>query len=222
MPHINPTPETRVQPRWCLPVAALLLALAAHGPALAERADRNQPMNIEADALVYEEQQQRSTFTGNVIVSKGSIRMRGSKLVVHENAQGQQFATLTGSAGARAFVRQKREGLNEFIEGEAETIEYNGQTHVVRLLRRAEMRRLDGNRQVLDRVQGSVITYNDVTEAYSVDGAGAAGAPSAAPSGRVRAILGPRRSSADSNPAPADNAAPLRPADSLGQPGGQP
>lgn len=201
--------------------APLALALAlAHAPAQAERADRDKPMNIEADALVYEEQQQQSTFTGNVLVTKGSITMRGAKLVVRQNAQGQQFATLSAAPGARAFVRQKREGLNEFVEGEAETIEYNSQTHLVRLLRRAEMRRVGPDKQVLDQVLGSVITYNDVSEAYTVDGASAsAGAPSAAPSGRVRAILSPRGGSGN---APAPAPAPLRPASSLQGAGGQP
>jgi lipopolysaccharide transport protein LptA len=33
-------------------------------------------MNIEADALRYEDKQQLSTFTGNVVVTKGTIVMR--------------------------------------------------------------------------------------------------------------------------------------------------
>jgi hypothetical protein len=40
-------------------------------------ADRDQPMNIEADALRHDDQQQ-PVFTGNVVVTKGTIVMRGA------------------------------------------------------------------------------------------------------------------------------------------------
>ncbi|MDO5289033.1 MAG: lipopolysaccharide transport periplasmic protein LptA [Pseudomonadota bacterium] len=199
-----------------LPVA--LAALAAT-PVWAERADRNQPMRIEADALRYEDQKQHSTFTGNVVVTKGSIVMRGARLDVWQDASGNQFGTMTGASGQRAFFRQKREGLNEFIEGEGDTIEYDGKADTVRFVRRAEMRRLEGAR-LMDEVKGSVIVYNNTTEVYTVDGsAKAPGTPSASSSGRVSAILAPRGSrNAQAPAAPASAASvPLRPATTLPQ-----
>ncbi|MDO5625394.1 MAG: lipopolysaccharide transport periplasmic protein LptA [Pseudomonadota bacterium] len=198
-------------------LAAVLAALLA-APALAERADRNQPMHIEADALRYEDQKQLSTFTGNVVVTKGSIVMRGTRLDVHQDAAGNQFGTMVGATGQRAFFRQKREGLNEFIEGEGETIEYDGKADTVRLVRRAEMRRLAGT-ALMDEIKGSVIVYNNTTEVYTVDGTPrAGGAPSAAPGGRVSAVLAPRGAQppADAASAPA---LPLRPSTTL-PPGG--
>ena len=59
-------------------LAALCVLLTV--PAWAERADRDKPMNIEADALRYEDQKQLSTFTGKVVVTKGTIVMRGARL----------------------------------------------------------------------------------------------------------------------------------------------
>ena len=46
---------------------------AAAGLARAEKADRNKPMNVEADALRYDDLKQISVFTGHVVVTKGTI-----------------------------------------------------------------------------------------------------------------------------------------------------
>ena len=203
-----------------LPAARRLLLglplLAATGLAWAEQADRDKPMNIEADALVYEDQKQLATFTGRVVVTKGTIVMRGARLVVHQDANGNQDGVMTAEPGKRAFFRQKREGVDEYIEGEGETIDYDGKTDVVRFIRRAEMRRLAGA-TLMDEVLGSIIVYNNVTEVYTVDGTPrAAGAPSAAPGGRVRAILAPRNaaSGAPAATAPAPGVT-LRPSTAL-------
>ena len=87
------------------PISCLLLtALALTGAAAhAERADGDKPMNIESDAMRYEDRQQRSIFTGQVVVTKGSILMRGARLEVTQNAQGQQTGVLTPAPGQRVF-----------------------------------------------------------------------------------------------------------------------
>ena len=53
-----------------------LAALMAAPCVLAEKADRNKPMNIEADALRHDDPQKLTTFTGNVMMSKGSTPRR--------------------------------------------------------------------------------------------------------------------------------------------------
>lgn len=197
-----------------------LLALTAAAPALAERADSDKPMNIEADALRYDDKQQLSTFTGRVVVTKGTIVMRGGRLEVRQDAAGNQSGTMFAEPGKRAFFRQKREGVDEYIEGEGETIEYNGKADTVRFVGRAEMRRLVGA-TAQDEVMGGVIVYNNVTEVYTVDGGARAGggAASASPGGRVRAILTPRNQgaapAASAPAAGASAAAPLRPSMTL-------
>ena len=171
-------PHTQTLWRLLGGAAAGLLALALVTPAFAERADRDKPMNIEADAGRYEDQKQVTTFTGNVVATKGTIVMRGARLEVRQDASGNQSGTMYADPGKRAFFRQKREGVDEYIEGEAETIEYDGKSDIVRFIRRAEMRRLAGA-TVQDEVLGSLIVYNNVTEVYTVDGgARASGAPS--------------------------------------------
>jgi lipopolysaccharide export system protein LptA len=179
--------------------------------ALAERADRSKPMNVEADALRYDDLKQTSVFTGKVVLTKGTIVIRGARVDVRQDAEGYQFGTVTAEPGKLAFFRQKREGLDEFIEGEAESIEYDGKADRIRFIRRAEMRRLRGS-TVSDELSGNLITYDNLTDVFTVDG-GPSGTTPGAPGGRVRAVLAPRGSAA--TPAPAAPA-PLRPSSSLG------
>ena len=172
-----------------LPLLALALALAA-APAGAEKADRNKPMNIEADTLRYDDLNQTSVFTGKVLVTKGTIVIRGAKVTVKQDPEGYQFGVVTAEPGKQAFYRQKRDGVDEWIEGEAQTIEYDGKADRVKFIGRAEMRRLRGT-ILNDETSGAVITYDNTTDQFAVDG-NPGGATPANPGGRVRATLAPR------------------------------
>jgi lipopolysaccharide transport protein LptA len=92
--------------------------------AAAEKADRDKPMNIEADALRYDDAKKISVFTGRVVLNKGSIQIRGERVEVRQDAQGFQYGVVTAEPGKRAFFRQKREGLDQYIEGEGSSIDY--------------------------------------------------------------------------------------------------
>ena len=88
-------------------LASALIALG--GGAHAERADRSKPMNIEADALHHDELRQTSVFTGRVVMTKGSIVLRGERLEVRQDPQGYQSGTVAAAPGQRAFFRQRRD-----------------------------------------------------------------------------------------------------------------
>ena len=199
------------------PVFLLLCAagLLCTGPVQAEKADRDKPMFIESDNLRADDLKQITVATGKVVVNKGTIVIRGARVEVRQDAEGYQYGTVTAEPGARAFYRQKREGLDEFIEGEGETIYYDGKADTVRFVRRAEMRRFKGA-QLFDETAGSVIVYDNSSDVFTVDGGSAPGA-STSGNGRVRTMLTP-----SPNPAAAaaraagGGAAPLRPSPVLG------
>lgn len=181
--------------------------------AWAESADRNQPINVEADSLRYDELKQTSVFSGRVVLTKGSIVMRGDRVDVRQDPQGYQYGVITGAPDKLAFFRQKRDGLDEFIEGESETIEYDSRSDTVKFAKQAQMRRLRGA-TLSDELIGSVILYNNSTNVFSVDGTVA---PSGAGGTRVRAMLSPKPAPASSAPAPAASASPtLRISTTLG------
>ncbi|RQH04596.1 lipopolysaccharide transport periplasmic protein LptA [Paraburkholderia dinghuensis] len=173
---------------------AAALPLAGFAPAAhAERADKDKPLNIEADNMTYDDLKQQTVFTGHVVATKGTILIKADKLVVTQDPQGYQFATGTVSPGATtlAFFRQKREGLDEYIDGTAERIDYDGKQDLTTLTTRATVRRLQGLSTVMDQVHGSVITYDGQNDFYTAkSGMDVAGPGN--PAGRVRAMLSPR------------------------------
>ena len=191
-------------------IAGLMLTV---GVAHAELADKDKPMNIEADSLRYDDTTQTSVFTGKVVITKGTIIMRGNKMDVRQDAQGNQFGLLLGAPG---FFRQKREGLDEWVEGEADRVEYDSQAQTVVLTGNAALRRYRGT-ALNDENLGNQITYNSQTEVFAVKG-GAASSTPANPSGRVRAMLTPIPEAEGNGSAPAranTEPAKLRPSSKL-------
>ena len=180
-------------PHWALlGLCASLLAMPSH----AEKADRDQPMNIEADSMRHDQARQLTQFNGKVQATKGTLVLRAARMEVQQDTQGRQVARLWAAPSERVFFRQKREGVNEFTEGEAEQITYDNQADVVTLNQRAEVRILRGN-QLADQLNGHTIVFNNTSEVMTVDGQATSGAGQ-----RVRAILTPR----NTPPAPTSNA----------------
>ena len=197
---------------WLITVALALFGGVAH----ADKADRDKPMNIEADALRYDDVQQTSVFTGRVVLTKGTILIRGARVDVRQDPAGNQFGLVTAEPGKLAFFRQKREGLDEYIEGEGELIEYDSQVDTVKFIRKAQLRRYRGA-TLGDEFTGGVIVYNNTTEVFTIDGtaatpsAGSAGGVGKT-SGRVRAMLTPQPAQTGPATTPAPGAATPAPA----------
>ena len=158
--------------------------------ASAEKADRDKPTNIEADNLVHDELNQVSVFTGRAVLTRGTMVMRGERIEMREDMDGYQSGVILPEPNKRAFFRQKREGNDEFMEGEALRIEFDGKADRVKLIDNAEVRRYRG--AVLnDTLTGKLIIYENLTDVFSIDGrrteeGGKVG------TGRVKAILAPR------------------------------
>ena len=171
---------------------SLLIAISLPGAAVfAEKADRNKPMNVEADALRYDDLKQTSVFSGRVVLTKGTILIRAAKIDVRQDAQGYQFGLITAEPGKLAYFRQKREGLDEYFEGEGELIEYDGRADTARISSKAQLRRYRGA-TLADEFTGEVIVYNNTTDMFSIDGAVPKAGSGAAPGGRIRAMLIPK------------------------------
>ena len=204
---------TALRAALCAVVVAASGALLPSGAAHAERADQNKPLNIEADNMTYDDLKQVNVFTGHVVATKGTIVIKADKVVVHQDPEGYQYATGTMDDGGLAYFRQKREGLDEYVDGYAEKIDYDGKRDFTTLTRRALVRRLQGLSRVIDDVRGSVITYDGQNDFYTaVAGKDVAGPGN--PTGRVRAMLSPRNGAA----APLNGApAPLAPQPAIQQ-----
>ena len=174
-------------------MALLPLFLSLWAPAcFAEQADNSMPITLEADQVLVDDAQQISTFTGNVRLSQGSLLIRGDKIVVMQDKNGFKHATAYGNT---AEFRQKREGLDGYVEGFGERIEYDTQSETLNLYKQARLKRDQ------DEVHGDHITYSAKTEIFQVAGSDASSGD-ATPQ-RVRAVLQPKTKD-KAAPAPAD------------------
>ena len=179
------------------PLLLVLALLALFWPspgARAEKADRFKPLNVEADLPgKIDLLNQHVVFNGNVVVTKGTMTIRAARIEVRELPDGYHTAVAYGTPGQHATFRQKRDVPAEYIAGDAERLEYDGKTEVIRFVGNASVRRLRGT-ETSDEISGNLVTYDSTTEVFNVSG----GAPATAanPGGRVRATLTPREGSA--------------------------
>ena len=197
--------------------SVITLAALSLSPAWAENADRDKPMNAEADALRYDDLKQTSVFTGSVVITKGTTIIRGERVDVKQDPEGYQQAVVIAAPGKLAFYRKKRDGLDEFIEGEGERIEYDSRLDLVKFIRNAVLRRYNGA-VLADETNGSQINYDNKTDVFTVEG-GAQNRSATNPTGRVRALLSPRVAASSAGgavPAPPPPPATLRPSPALG------
>ena len=120
---------------------SVLLVLCGLGTTLAsyaEKADATKPTNVEANKMEYDDLKQINTFTGNVVLTRGTILMKANKMVVKQDPAGYQFITLYGSSDALANFKQKRDGgPDQWIEGQAERIEYDDKAEIMKLFVKA-------------------------------------------------------------------------------------
>lgn len=158
-------------------------------PSLAERADREKPMNIEADRMSLDDLRKESVFDGNVVLTQGTMVLKADRVTVKQDAQGFNSGVATGKP---AYFRQKREGFDEYVEGFGERVEYDGKVEKLQIFTNARVKRGE------DEVKGDYITYNAVTEFYEVlSSKGSTTASPSAPSQRVKAVIQPKPKTAN-------------------------
>jgi lipopolysaccharide export system protein LptA len=180
---MNPLDNNRCAPRRCSRFSLALLAGAAFTLAHAEKADRDKPINIEADKVTLDDNQKVGTFEGNVILTQGTTKILGNKVILRQDKQGNQSATALGKP---ATFRSKRDAVDEYVDGAAERIEYDGKTEKVELFTNATLRRNQ------DEVRGNYISYDSPTEFYQVLGGGTQTASAGGTQGRVHMVIQPK------------------------------
>ena len=178
-----------------LRLVTLTLCLLATLPAHAEKADRDKPMLVEASKASIDDAKKIQILEGDVVITKGTIVLKADRVIITEDRYGFQKGTAFSGKNGLAYFRQKREGKDEYVEGEAERIEYNTNSEIAELFHRAWVKSGE------DLVRGDYIWYDAVNEKYLVT-AGDNRAPNAAPP-RVRAIIQPKNKDTEpERPAP--------------------
>lgn len=167
--------------RTLLCTVLLAVATLSH----AEKADRNKPVNLEADRVTVDEINKVHIFDGNVTLSQGTLVIRSDKLVVKQDAEGFKSGIATANPGNLAHFRVKRDGKDEYVEGEGERIEHDAKTEITKFFNRAYVK------SGLDEVRGQYIVFDGPNENYSVT-SGPAGTVVPGRDNRVRAVIQPK------------------------------
>lgn len=179
----------------------LLLPLAAS----AEKADALKKVDIAFDNANADQVTQNYVATGNVVITRGTMILKSDRAEVKVAPDGWRTFILTANPGKLATFRQKRDGGPDLWgEGQAQRIEYDERTDLVKLFSKAVIRQLEG-KKVAQEMASEFISYDNRNEKLlGLNDATGAAKPG---NGRGSITLQPRRA-----PAPAAGAAPA-PAD---------
>jgi lipopolysaccharide export system protein LptA len=177
--------------RRALPATSLMLAafcFAAGAPlARAEKADRDKPINYQADSGNVNYQTKVGTLVGHVIVTQGTLTIHADKVILRQNPDNSLSATVYGNP---LTFREKRDGSDEYYEGVAQRAEYDGEKRFLELFDRAMLRKGP------DEIRSNYISYNANTEFFKAEGRPDTRPPNpdeAAPLGaRVRGVFQPQ------------------------------
>ena len=163
-------------------ITSLVLALSS-SIALADASDKEKPISVEATSFKANQVDQIATYSGNVVVRQGTLKMTGAKLIITENAKGYRQMELTGK---KAQFRQRRapstKGIEEWFEAEAQRIVYEEASGIITLYQNAKVARTE-NGIVKDQTEGNRIVYDSHRSRTIIQGS---------TSGRASTVIAPR------------------------------
>ncbi len=106
-------------------------------------------------------QTRRGALSGNVIITQGTLSIHADRIVFKQNPDNSLSATAYGNPVA---FRQKRDGVDEYYEGYAQRVEYDGAKELVELFDRALLKRGQ------DEIRSNYVSYNAGTEVFKAEG----------------------------------------------------
>ncbi len=104
------------------------LALCSAG-AFALPSDRNQPISLVADRATFNEKTGITTYTGNVIIEQGTMKLQANSIVANLNSR-KEISTITATGGPARF-QQKVDPAKGLAKGQAQKIVYNAETGII-------------------------------------------------------------------------------------------
>jgi len=116
---------------------SFIIAITLPMQALALNTDSNQPMNIEADRVDIDDSKGTNTFIGNVIITRGSIRITGDKVVVYRDKE--KNVDKVHSVGKPARFRQTPENKPVPVIAEAEELFYDSVKEILIMRRNGKI-----------------------------------------------------------------------------------
>ena len=105
---------------------------AASTVALALPSDRSQQISLVADHATYNDKTGVTTYSGNVVIEQGSMKLQAAAIVA-QLSKTKQISTITAT-GSPAKFQQQLDSNRGVARGEASKIIYNAETGIINLI----------------------------------------------------------------------------------------
>ncbi|ENU81358.1 MULTISPECIES: lipopolysaccharide transport periplasmic protein LptA [unclassified Acinetobacter] len=152
--------------------------------------DRNQPISLVADRATYNDKTGYTTYSGNVVIEQGSMKLQADSVTAQLN-KNRQISTVTAN-GHPARFQQKTDPNKGFARGEGQKIIYNADTGILTLNGNAYVNQ-DGA-----SVRGATLRYSmnkgDIEAVGSSSGGAATSTSPGQNKGRVQIVIPPNSS----------------------------
>ncbi|WP_299591223.1 lipopolysaccharide transport periplasmic protein LptA [uncultured Microbulbifer sp.] len=133
-----------------LAAVALAAIFALTGlQALALPGDREQPVKVSADNLKANRSKNLSVYSGNVVISQGSLQIRADRVEVHGNSKGEINKVV--ATGTPAHFQQQVKESTSPVKARAKRIEFLVSSDALELTGEAFVDR-DGNTLSAERI----------------------------------------------------------------------
>ena len=132
-------------------VSLFVFSLLITNQALALSTDRDQPAEVEADDIEFDFQKGLRTYTNNVTVVQGTLRIKADKVVTKYENDDLSLATALGNL---ARFKQRPDGKQYDTEGWARKIVVDQKANTLTLLGKAAVK------QGPNTARGETIVYN--------------------------------------------------------------
>lgn len=166
--------------------AALLSGFLAIKPAAALEGDARQPISVLADSAEFNPGQGIATYTGNVLIVQGSLKVDAHKVTVFRKNSGEIDKIIAEGKTKRVHLQQQPTPEDAVVSAFAMTIIYQASLQQVELNQQAELE----NGQ--DRFSGERIRYHLQDKRIQAWGQSES-QETASSDGRVKIILFPKK-----------------------------
>ena len=180
------------------PALLACLALCCTPAVHAEKADREKNIEFQGDSGGGNAETKTGELVGHVVITQGTMAIQADRVTFKQNADNSLSATAYGNP---VRFREKRDGADDYYEGYAQRIVYDGEKRFIELFDNALLKKSG------DEIRSNYITYSAATEKFTAEGRPDAKPPAAgdAPLGaRVRGTFQPRSEEKADKPAAKD------------------
>ncbi len=140
--------------------------------------DRAQAISLLADHATYNDKTGVTTYTGNVVIEQGSMKLNAASIVANLN-KNKQISTITAT-GSPAKFQQQVDTSRGIARGEAQKIVYNAETGILNLMGNAYLYQNGAS------IRGNTLKYSMNKGDIEVSGGASSGSK-----GQIQIIIPP-------------------------------